>query len=70
MKTGFAVQKKGNVWVLQMQGTETEGTFGSLRACMQAAYCLTDAEFSDDPAQWTPDRYGETFESCEALYSG
>ena len=44
MKTGFSVSKKNDIWVLRMQGTETEGTFGTLRAAMRCAYLLTDAE--------------------------
>ena len=62
--------KRGNLWTLRMQGTSTEGTFGSLSACMRAAYLLTDAQFSDDPANWQADRVAEAFDNCEALYSG
>jgi len=54
METGFSVMKKGNTWTLKMQGAATTGTFGSLQACMQCAYHLTDAHFSDDVSNWTP----------------
>ncbi len=47
--------KRGNLWTLRMEGTETSGTFGSLKACMQVAYNLTDAHFSDDLANWEAD---------------
>ena len=43
METGFSVMRRDSVWVLKMRGTETEGTFGSLKAAMQSAYWLTDA---------------------------
>ena len=46
--------KRGNLWTLRMEGTETAGTFGSLKACMACAYHLTDARFSDDVSNWTP----------------
>ena len=36
--------RRDAVWILKMKGTQTEGTFGSLRAAMQSAYLLTDAE--------------------------
>ena len=52
LETGFAIRKKGNLWTVRMQGTETEGTFGSLKAAMRVAYLLTDAHFSDDPSNW------------------
>ena len=55
MQTGFSVMKRGNLWTLRMEGTETSGTFGSLKACMQVAYNLTDAHFSDDLANWEAD---------------
>lgn len=55
METGFAIRKKGNLWTIRMQGSDTEGTFGSLSAAMRCAYWLTDAHFSDDPANWAPD---------------
>ena len=55
METGFSVMKRGNLWTLRMQGTETEGTFGTLNAAMRCAYHLTDAHFSDDPSNWAPD---------------
>jgi hypothetical protein len=58
METGFAVMKRGNLWTLKMQGSETSGTFGSLSACMQCAYHLTDAHFSDDVSEWSPDCNG------------
>ena len=48
METGFAVMKKGNLWTLRMRGSETAGTFGSLQACMQCAYHLTDAHLALD----------------------
>ena len=62
METGFSVMKRGNVWTLKMRGAETQGTFGSLQACMQCAYHLTDAHFCDDPTNWTPD--------CDAAFAG
>jgi hypothetical protein len=43
MKTGFSVMRKDSVWVLRMDGSATEGKFGSLKAAMQCAYWLTDA---------------------------
>ena len=36
--------RRDSVWILKMKGTETEGKFGSLKAAMQSAYWLTDAE--------------------------
>ena len=54
METGFSVMKNGNVWTLRMKGSCTEAKFGTLRGCMQCAYHLTDAHFSDDPANWAP----------------
>ena len=59
METGFAVMKKGNMWVLRMQGTATEGKFGSLSAAMRCAYLLTDAAIGDG-ADWEADRVAET----------
>ena len=47
METGFAVSKMGNLWKLKMRGTDTAGTFGSLRAAMQCAYLLTDAAIGE-----------------------
>ena len=46
METGFSVMRDA-VWILKMKGTETEGTFGSLRAAMQSAYWLTDAAIGE-----------------------
>ena len=34
--------RKDSIWVLKMEGTQTEGKFGSLRAAMNSAYLLTD----------------------------
>ena len=34
--------RKKSVWILKMDGTETEGKFGSLEAAMRTAYYLTD----------------------------
>ena len=42
MKTGFSIMRKKSVWILKMDGTETEGKFGSLEAAMRTAYYLTD----------------------------
>ena len=42
MKTGFSIMRKESVWILKMDGTETEGKFGSLEAAMRTAYYLTD----------------------------
>jgi len=58
METGFAVMRRGNLWTLRMRGTETQGTFGSLRACMQAAYHLTDAELGNG-TDWEADSTAE-----------
>ena len=40
--------RRDSVWILKMRGTETEGTFGSLKAAMQSAYWLTDAAIGAD----------------------
>jgi hypothetical protein len=48
METGFSVMRKDSIWVLKMQGTDTEGKFGSLEAAMQSAYLLTDAAIGKD----------------------
>ena len=50
--------KRGNLWTLRMQGTSTEGTFGSLSACMRAAYLLTDAELGNG-TDWEADSTAE-----------
>ena len=42
MKTGFSIMRKNSVWILRMDGTQTEGKFGSLEAAMRTAYYLTD----------------------------
>lgn len=42
MDVGFSVVRFGNVWKLRMQDTKTEGTFGTLKGAMQAAYHLAD----------------------------
>ena len=47
METGFSVMRRDSVWILKMQGTETEGKFGSLKAAMQSAYWLTDAAIGE-----------------------
>jgi hypothetical protein len=54
METGFAIMRRGNLWTLRMQGTTTEGKFGSLSAAMRCAYHLTDAAIGDG-ADWETD---------------
>ena len=46
-KLDLLVMRKDAVWILKMKGTETEGKFGSLEACMQSAYWLTDAAIGE-----------------------
>ena len=47
METGFSVMRRDSVWILKMQGTQTEGKFGSLEAAMRTAYLLTDAAIGE-----------------------
>ena len=51
MQVGFSVSRKGNVWCLRMQGTSTEGKFGTLKAAMKCAYILAHDSLG------TPDSY-------------
>ena len=69
METGFAVVKRGNLWTLKMKGSNTSGTFGSLQACMQCAYHLTDAHFTDDVSKWTPNRDAEAVGDLQSEHS-
>ena len=61
MQTGFSVARRNDLWVLRMQGTETEGVFGTLRAAMRCAYLLTDAEIGSGNCD------GSSADGCEVI---
>ena len=42
MEVGFSVSRRDNVWTLKLQGTSTEGKFGTLKAAMRNAYLLAN----------------------------
>jgi len=42
MEVGFSVMKKDNIWLLKVQNSCTQGSFGTLAAAMRCAYTLAN----------------------------
>jgi hypothetical protein len=60
MNVGFSVMKKDNVWILKVQNTCTQGSFGTLAAAMRCAYQLANE------TDWETASYAEALGGCEA----
>jgi len=60
MEVGFSVMKKDNIWVLKVQNSCTQGTFGTLAAAMRCAYTLANGIDGQTTS------YAATVGSCEA----
>nr|BDD46102.1 hypothetical protein 1 [bacterium] len=64
---GFSIIRKDACWILKVQDSATEGSFGSLQAAMSAAYWLA---YDEQKANWKGDRAPAAVWDPDVQYSG